>query len=161
SRSVHGDLLFKNEAVGRSNAAVFVGLRVDNPYRAGIDFRWLNTLIGEELKDRFLVRFALGVNGGQFVAGFFVADGPDGEVGLDLALDEAFDGDIAIAELGGFYLSAQEPAARGDPEGNNNTAQKRAARRNFDIVHGDSLKGCDLTRRSVSYRLALLYRISG
>jgi hypothetical protein len=130
ARGTHRDLLFNDVTMGGSlGAAEFVGLSVHDTHDAQLDLGRLDALLRKELLDGVLVGFCSGVDGGEVVPGFFGVDGPNGKVGLDLTFDEAFNGDVAVAEARGFDLRAENPAAEDEPESELGSEQSGTARR--------------------------------
>src|SRR5208283_4603944 len=110
--SAHRDLLVDDVAMRCPLAAtVFVGLRVDDANYASLNFVGLDGLLLKKIQDNFFVGFGFGVDGGEIIAGFFVVERPDGEVGFYVALDQAFYGDVTIGQTGVFDLDAEDPAA--------------------------------------------------
>src|SRR5215472_183252 len=107
--SADGDFQVDDIAVRSAlPTAEFVGLSVHDADDALLDFGRLDALLGKELLDGVFVSFSFGVDGGEVVAGFLRADGPNSEIGFDLAFDEAFDGDVAVAKTRGLDFRAED-----------------------------------------------------
>ncbi len=99
-------------AVGRTLvfAGVFGG-GVGDVRRADADVVGFEALLGKKGEDGGLILVGFAGDGGEVVAGLFVADRPTGVVCLDGALDEALDRDVAVGEAGFLDLVAERPAA--------------------------------------------------